>query len=81
MPSGEVQSMRREYDIFERFRDGSTLWRATILGRYEANRKMDELAEHSNNQFFTIDVQAAESLPPRLANSNPGLLAKSAAAG
>ena len=77
--------MRREYDIFERFSDGSTLWRASVAGRYEANRKMDELAEHSDNQFFSIDVQAAESLPPKLAHgnprANPGLLVKSAAAG
>lgn len=73
--------MRREYDIFERFPDGSTLWRASIAGRYEANRKMGELAEHSDNQFFTIDVQAAEALPPRLAQGNTRSLAKSAAAG
>lgn len=77
--------MRREYDIFERFPDGSTLWRASIAGRYEAHRKMDELAEHSDNQFFSIDVQAAEALPPKLApgnpQANPRPMVKSAAAG
>ena len=77
--------MRREYDIFERFPDGSTLWRASIAGRYEAYRKMDELAEHSDNQFFSIDVQAAEALPPKLAQGNPQAnprpMVKSAGAG
>ena len=73
--------MRREYEIFERFPDGSTLWRASIAGRYEANRKMAELAEHSDNQFFSIDVQAAEALPPKFVRDNPRLLVKGAAAG
>jgi hypothetical protein len=73
--------MRREFDIFERFPDGSTLWRVSIAGRYEANRKMAEFAELSDNQFFSIDIQAAEALPPKLAQSNVRLLVKRAAAG
>ena len=73
--------MRRDYDLFERFPDGSTLWRACVAGRYEAQRKMQELAEHSENGFFLIDIQA-EVLLPRMstrATSRPS--AKSAAAG
>ena len=54
--------MRREYDVFERFPDGSSIWRATVAGRYEAQRKMQELAELSENAFFTIDIQAGEQL-------------------
>ena len=73
--------MRHEYDIFEKFPDGSTLWRASITGRYEANRKICELAERSENQFFAIDVQAAETFQPKLAQGNPRPLVKSAAAG
>jgi hypothetical protein len=49
--------MRREIDIFERYLDGSSLWRATVRGRYEAQRKMQEFAEHSENAFFAIDVK------------------------
>jgi hypothetical protein len=48
---------RRDFDIFEKFPDGSTLWRATVRGRFEAQRKIDELAERSENQIFMIDVQ------------------------
>ena len=73
--------MRREYDIFERFPDGSTLWRASITGRYETNRKIDELAERSENQFFAIDVRAAETFQPKLAQRSAHPLVKSAAAG
>jgi hypothetical protein len=58
--------MRRDYDVFEKFFDGSTLWRVCVQGRHEAQRKMQEFKEHSENDFFAIDVQAAELLPPRV---------------
>lgn len=59
--------MRREIDIFERYWDGSSLWRATVSGRYEAQRKMQEFAEHSENAFFAIDVKAGRHLPHTVA--------------
>ena len=58
--------MRREYDVFEKFRDGSTRWRATVVGRFEALRKMQEFREHSDNDFFTIDVVMAKPFKPKL---------------
>jgi hypothetical protein len=54
---------RRDFDIFEKFPDGSTLWRATVRGRFEAQRKIDELAERSENQLFMIDIQHQVSSP------------------
>ena len=62
--------MRREFDVFEKFSDGSTLWRATVIGRFEALRKMQELAEHSENEFFTLDVQAGKLQPKLVANNS-----------
>lgn len=56
--------MRREYEVFERFRDGSTLWRATVMGRFEAHRKAQELGELSENQFFVMEVHAGAPRPP-----------------
>lgn len=53
------------YDVFEKFRDGSTLWRATVVKRFEALRTMLELREHSDNEFFTIDVVKAKYLKPQ----------------
>jgi hypothetical protein len=55
--------MRHEFDIFERYLDGSSIWRATVSGRYEAQRKMQEFAEHSENAFFAIDVKAGRHFP------------------
>ena len=73
--------MRREYDLFERFPDGSTLWRACVTGRYEAQRRMQELAEHSENEFYLIDIQAEVLLAPLAARGNLRPSVKSAAAG
>jgi hypothetical protein len=56
-------AMLHEYDIFERFPDGSSVWRATISGRYEAQRKMQEFAEYSDNAFFTLDIYKAQHPP------------------
>ncbi len=55
--------MRRDYDIFEQFDDGSTLWRCWIRGQHEAKRKMQELAENSENEFVLVDIQAETFLP------------------
>lgn len=71
--------MRRQYEVFERFRDGSTLWRATVIGRFEAHRKKQELEELSENQFFIMDVCAGVPLPPIRTDLQPQ--AKRAAAG
>jgi hypothetical protein len=56
-------AMRHEYDIFERFPDGSSIWRATVAGRYEAQRKLQECAERSENGFFTLDIHEAQQPP------------------
>jgi hypothetical protein len=55
--------MRRDYDIFERFADGSSLWQACAQGRFDAQRKIQELTEHSKNEFFAIDLTSHERLP------------------
>ena len=70
--------MRREYDVFEKFWDGSTLWRATVSGRFEALRKMQELAEFSENEFFTLDVATATHLKPKLIPNQSRPMAKGA---
>jgi hypothetical protein len=55
--------MRRDFDIFENFPDGSKVWRTFVSGEFEAKRKLQELTEHSNNEFSAIDIQAGENLP------------------
>ena len=73
--------MRRGYDVFEKFPDGSTLWRACIAGRYEAQRKTHELAENSENEFFLIDIQAGHHLPFSLPRASTRPLVRAASAG
>ena len=72
--------VRREYDIFEKFSDGSTLWRASVRGRFESQRKMDELAEHSENQFYMLDIQEATIAQPVLGTVKHKCSVRSAAA-
>ena len=69
--------MLRDYDIFEKFSDGSTLWKGCILGQHEARRKLQELAEHSENEFFAINIQAGEKLSVYIQDTSQ-LKAKSA---
>lgn len=55
--------VRREFDIFEIFPDGLITWRASAFGQFETERKLQELAEHSDNEFFAVDILAGESWP------------------
>lgn len=48
--------MYREYDLFEKFPDGSSLWRACVLGLEGARLHLRELAQKSGNQFYAIDM-------------------------
>jgi hypothetical protein len=63
--------MRRNYDIFERFPDGSSVWHACVSGQFEAQRKIQELAEHSKNEFFAVDLRTHKHLTFSLHPSNP----------
>ena len=62
--------MRRDYDIFEKLPDGSLMWRLCVSGSYDAERKLQDLAEHSENEFFAIDVLAGDLLPFILAHGS-----------
>ena len=54
--------MKRAYNLFEKLPDGSTLWHACIIGRFEANRRLQEFAEHSENDFFLIEIPGEDFL-------------------
>ena len=73
--------IRHDYDIFEKFPDGSTLWKACVRGRFDAQRKIDELAERSENKFFMIDIQDHLLARPVLAPMKSKASAKTVAAG
>jgi hypothetical protein len=55
--------MQPEYDIFEKLPDGSSIWRVCVPGQYVAERKLQELAEHSVNEFFAIEINSRQLQP------------------
>jgi hypothetical protein len=63
--------MYREYDLFEKFPDGSSLWRASVLGLEGACMHMQELARKSRNEFYAIDLIRGKTIP--LNSKQPGL--------
>jgi hypothetical protein len=55
----------REFHIFhilEKLPDGSTIFRTHVYGRFAAERKVQELAEHSMNEFAASDIKTGRSL-------------------
>jgi hypothetical protein len=48
--------MYREYDLFEKFPDGSSLWRVSVAGLRSARIHLLELAQKSENSFYAIDL-------------------------
>jgi hypothetical protein len=54
----------RNFDIYEKFPNGSITWRTCVFGKFEAERKLHELTEHSNNdnEFLAIEIQSGERL-------------------
>lgn len=73
--------MRHEFQIFEKLPNGSAIWRASVRGRYEATRKLQELAELSENEFIVSGDPPEELVPSKPVRSRSGLLAKRAAHG
>jgi hypothetical protein len=49
---------------------------ACVAGRYEAQRKMHELAENSESEFFLIDIQAGQHLLFSLPRARAGSVAQ-----
>jgi hypothetical protein len=46
--------MNRKYDVFERFSDGSSLWRACVVGLEGTRLHLSELTKKSNSRFYAI---------------------------
>jgi len=50
-------SANRDYDVFEEFPDGSTIWRACVFGMENVELKLQKLARESDNRFFALRLQ------------------------
>jgi hypothetical protein len=57
---GKGEPMTREYDIFERFPDGSTIWKDVVVGLEAARVKANAFALLSPNEFFAIHMPTNE---------------------
>ena len=63
----------RDYDVFEKFGDGSAVWRGCVVGMANAESKLQELAKESSNKFFAIYLQRKSGplLKSRAAQNSP----------
>jgi hypothetical protein len=50
--------MKHSYDLFEKFPDGSSLWRASVVGLESTRSHMYDLAQRSPNQFYAMHVDS-----------------------
>ena len=54
--------LKHEHDIFEKFPDGSSLWRDSVPGFETTRVRLQELARRSENQFYAIDITTGKVL-------------------
>ena len=58
--------MHHKYDLFEKFPDGSSLWRACVVGLQGTRLHMFDLARRSSNQFYAMHVESGKIVPLQL---------------
>jgi hypothetical protein len=51
------------YDLFEKFPDGSSLWRACVIGLESARLHVTDLARRSPNSFYAMNVANGKIVP------------------
>jgi hypothetical protein len=54
--------MNHKYDLFEKFSDGSSLWRESVTGFETTRLRLRELAQGSENQLYAFDLTTGEIL-------------------
>jgi hypothetical protein len=69
--------MKHKYDLFERFPDGSSLWRACVVGLEGARNHMSDLAKRSSNRFYAMHVSTGKIVLPEFAPGRLGDASKS----
>ena len=70
-----MKQMKHEYDLFERFPKGSSLWRGSFSGFETTCLRLQELAQKSENQFYAISLTTGEVLAFNSERDARGLLA------
>src|ERR1700746_784282 len=54
------KAMNREYDLFERLRDDSVLWRGHVSGLESARLKLTEIVKETENECFVMHLPTKE---------------------
>jgi hypothetical protein len=54
--------MKHKYELFEKFPDGSSLWRDSIPGFNTTRLRLQELARRSENEFYALNLTTGEVL-------------------
>ena len=54
--------MKHEYDLFEKFPDGSSLWRDSAAGFETTRLRLQELAQRSENKFYAFNLTTGQVL-------------------
>ena len=70
-----MKPMKNEYDLFEKFPNGSSIWRGSFPGFESTCLRLQELAEKSENQFYAISLTTGEVVAFNLERDARGLLA------
>ena len=52
--------MKNEYELFEKFPNGSSDWRGSFPGFETTCLRLQELAQKSENQFYAISLTTGE---------------------
>jgi hypothetical protein len=70
--------MKHEYDLFEKFPDGSSLWRACVIGLKGTRQCLQDLAQHSPNGFYALHLISGKRVSHALAGAthNPRKIGK-----
>lgn len=76
--------MHHKYDLFEKFPDGSSLWRACVIGLEGTRQHMFDMARRSSNQFYAMNVGSGKivslNLQSGVFNAHPKMGRRSRAA-
>ena len=68
--------MHHKYDLFEKFPDGSSLWRACVIGLEGTRLHMFDLARRSTNQFYAMHLGSGKIVPLAWSKAHSAIRAK-----
>jgi hypothetical protein len=54
--------MEREYDLFEMLPDGAPVWRGHARGLVDAEAKLRQIAESTDNECFALYLPTKETI-------------------